>query len=423
MSSKIPDTTTLHALLQHAPGFIVFTDPDMNILYLNRTAHGYSLEETIGTNYLSFLTPEQGKKVKEAFQLAQETNEEQHVESFLDTPVNGRQWMSTRISLLRGDDDELIGFVNITTEVTEQKRAEQELDSTRKELLEASHRAGMAEVATGVLHNVGNVLNSVNVSASEAVRQLEHSRLHLLGKAVDKLSEHADDLAGFLTGDAKGKKFLSLLEQLATELDAERTRMRQELDRLITHVGLMRSTVEAQQNLATANTLLETVDVGALVDRVLSLFQIDIENRAIALSTDVVQGDTRIDRQGTMQILANLVRNAIEALDVVEDPDHKPRIQLRAVFEDDDVVFTIEDNGQGIEPEHLDHIFEHGFTTKPKGHGFGLHTSAVSAQSMNGSLRGDSAGKGQGARFRLSLPRYVDGASAGSPSEPGAAGK
>jgi PAS domain S-box-containing protein len=403
--SVLPNIETLHRLLEQAPGFIVFTDQDMNILYLNRTAHGFAMEDTIGTNFKEFLTPEQGRKVSEAFQRVFETGEEQHVESFLDTPQSGRRWMSTRISLMRDTDGQVMGFVNFTSEVTEQKQSELALEQTRNELLEASHRAGMAEVATGVLHNVGNVLNSLMVSARMAEELLHRSRVGLLGEAVAKLEQQRDDLASFLTEDAQGAKFPLLLRRIADELLQERERMQAELARVNQQVDLIQATIAAQQAFAKTDSFVQEVELGSLIERIVSMFRIEFESRAIALQTDITPGLVCLDTQATLQILANLVRNAIEALEETDaQTAQSGRLLLRASAQDGQVIIEVEDNGCGIPEAVQANIFQHGFTTKLKGHGFGLHTSSIAAQSMGGALTAHSEGPGRGARFRLDLP-------------------
>jgi signal transduction histidine kinase len=72
------------------------------------------------------------------------------------------------------------------------------------------------------------------------------------------------------------------------------------------------------------------------------------------------------------------------------------------------VRISVTDNGVGIRPEHLTHIFEHGFTTRKDGHGFGLHSGAIAAKEMGGSLAVYSAGPDQGATFTLSLPLHQE---------------
>jgi signal transduction histidine kinase len=72
-------------------------------------------------------------------------------------------------------------------------------------------------------------------------------------------------------------------------------------------------------------------------------------------------------------------------------------------------MIRVEDNGIGIPPENLTRIFSHGFTTRPDGHGFGLHIGAINAREMGGSLSVASEGTGRGATFTLILPMSPPG--------------
>jgi C4-dicarboxylate-specific signal transduction histidine kinase len=168
------------------------------------------------------------------------------------------------------------------------------------------------------------------------------------------------------------------------------------------HINIIRSTIDAQQSIAKSNDVLVPVTLDDLIDRTLSMFRVDVEQGSIEIERAAEElPPVLLDRQGAVQILVNLVRNAIEALDGVE----RPRLAVKARADGDTLVFEIEDNGCGIEADDLTRIFRHGFTTKQSGHGFGLHSSAIAAQAMGGSLSVISAGSGHGASFCLTLPR------------------
>jgi HAMP domain-containing protein len=120
----------------------------------------------------------------------------------------------------------------LSVENTERKRAQAELESTHVQLLDASRRGGMAEIATNVLHNVGNVLNSVNVSAGVITESVKKSKVASLIKVVNLLREHESDLGEFLTRDARGKQVPAYLAQLADHFTAEQVAIIGELDSL-----------------------------------------------------------------------------------------------------------------------------------------------------------------------------------------------
>lgn len=391
--------------LRQAPGHIIVTDDRMQILYLNRVEHGYELDKVIGSNYSDVLSPEQARKVQLVLERARQTGEPQYYETFVDPPSGERQWYATQISWFETRDGATKGMICILTEITRQRAAEQRVESLRSELVQASHRAGMAEIATGVLHNVGNVLNSVNVSAESLAKQLETSRLHLLSRAVAMLEEHEGRLPELLLHDPRGRKLPALLAKLGPELVAERERLVTELTRLREQIGLMRSIVEAQQSIAKLGDMARPTRPDELVHQTLSMFQLDLESRVIDLELVLEDvGLVVLDKQATLQVLANLVRNAIDALEAV---DVRRRLDVRLRADDHKLYFEVEDNGCGIHPEHLPQLFQHGFSTKPNGHGFGLHTSAIAARTMNGTLEAHSDGPGRGARVCLTLPRIL----------------
>src|SRR5206468_3937091 len=112
--------------------------------------------------------------------------------------------------------------------------------------------------------------------------------------------------------------------------------------------------------------------------------------------------DVTVDKQKVLQILVNLIRNAKHACDETGRPDK--RLTLGIANGNGRIKISVRDNGVGIPPENLTRIFNHGFTTRKDGHGFGLHSSALAAKEMGGSLSVHSEGQGRGATFILELP-------------------
>jgi len=399
------DAEILTEALRQAPGIIMITDPELNIIYVNRIESGFRREDVIGRRQGHSLPPEQQRKIELLFERARASGRPQHLDTFQDPPDGRRRWYSTKITSYSLEDGAAQGMISILTDVTLQHEAEAHVEDLRRELVEASHRAGMAEIATGVLHNVGNVLNSVNVASESLAKQLDSSRLHLLGRAVAMLEENESRLVEFLTHDTKGQKLPTLLRRLGEELEVERERLRNELARLRKHIGLMRSIVEAQQSLAKLGDMVEPIRPDELVHQTLTMFQLDLESRVIELRLELEElGVVMLDKQATLQVLANLIRNSIEALEVVERPRH---LVIRLWADEQRIHFDVEDDGCGIDQVHLDKLFRHGFSTKAHGHGFGLHTSAIAARTMNGTLEAYSAGLDRGARIRLTLPRIL----------------
>jgi len=303
------------------------------------------------------------------------------------------------------DRDRPVLICGVWLDVTEQKRAEQQLRSLHEQLLDTSRRAGMAEVATGVLHNVGNVLNSVNVSATLIRDRLNHSRVSSVAKAAAMLVAHQADLPAFLTVDPKGKLLPGYLEGVTAHMQKEQQNLIQEADLLAKHVDHIKNIVAMQQSYARVSGAIESLSPAALVEDALLMNMAALRRHEVEVVRQYEPvPPVAVDKHRVMQILLNLIRNAKHAMDEHGNGTIR-KLELGIQRQGPDwVVITVRDNGVGIKPEDLTRIFAHGFTTKKDGHGFGLHLGALAAKEMGGELRVESAGPGQGASFRLELP-------------------
>lgn len=273
-----------------------------------------------------------------------------------------------------------------------------------RKLLSVSRQAGMAEVATGILHNVGNVLNSVNVSALLVGDLIRGSRVETLGKVAGLLQDHRADLGQYLTTDNKGKLIPDLIQQLAANLTQQRADQLREMESLIKHVEHIKNIVAMQQHYAKISGVFEPVEMASLMEDALQLHASAFVRHGIKVECrfDKVP-PIMADRHKILQILVNLLRNAKDALD--HGPGGEKQLTLSIqLAAGQRVRIQVTDNGVGIPPENLDRIFAHGFTTKKDGHGFGLHTCALAAKEMGGSLVARSEGPGKGATFILELP-------------------
>jgi two-component system, NtrC family, sensor kinase len=294
----------------------------------------------------------------------------------------------------------------LSREVSERLRAEKELETVHQQLLVSARQAGMAEVATGVLHNVGNVLNSINVSATLVSDRMRQSRTDDFLRASQLLESHADDLAAFITTDPKGKQLPHFFSLLASFYVAERTEMMAELELLTTKVNHVKVIVATQQSYAGVAGVIEAVDVATMIDDAMKLnvASLDRDNIVVRKEYEPLP-KIRVDKQKVLQILVNLITNAQAAFSEGWQGSRR-EITLRSSLNVEEQMIYIEiiDNAVGIPAEHLTRIFSHGFTTKPNGHGFGLHTSANAAGELGGTLTAYSDGVGKGAKFVLTLP-------------------
>lgn len=278
------------------------------------------------------------------------------------------------------------------------------VQEVNRQLLEVSRRAGMAEIATGVLHNVGNVLNSVNVSAELVVEKVGRSKLPGLAKASDLMREHARDLGAFMSEDERGRKLPDYLGRLAEHLASEQAATLEELRSLTRNIQHIKDIVSTQQSYAGVSGVIESVSVRDLLEDTLNLDLASPRRRGIRIVRHYEETPPiAVDKYKVLQILTNLVKNATHALH--ERGGHDARLTLRTRrIEGNRIQIQVADNGVGIPQENLTRIFSHGFTTKADGHGFGLHGSALAAKTMGGSLTAHSDGRDRGATFTLELP-------------------
>jgi signal transduction histidine kinase len=305
------------------------------------------------------------------------------------------------IRLLRVQVQQRTG--ELRDEIEERKRMEAKIEKSHKDLLEASHRAGMAEVATSVLHNVGNVLNSVNVSSSVVATKVRTSRVGNVAKAVALIRAHEADLHSFLIHDPKGRQLVGYLESLAQHLTEEQQQMLHELDKLGSNIEHIKEIVSMQQNYAKVCGLTELLPVTELVLDAIRFNAVSLQQQQIEIVREFSDvPPVLLDKHKALQILVNLVSNAKHAC--VESGRDDKRLTVRVTKTEEHVRISIIDNGVGIAPENLTRIFNYGFTTRKEGHGFGLHSGALAAKELGGSLRLHSEGLGKGTTATLELP-------------------
>jgi PAS domain S-box-containing protein len=315
------------------------------------------------------------------------------------TPVGAVRTAVSSARRLLGPAEQALGAVAVVQDITERRLAERELEEVHKQLLEASRQAGMAEVATNVLHNVGNVLNSVNVSATLVSEHIARSKCTKLAQVASLLTEHAGDLASFLAG-ARGKHLPGYLRELAEHLVNERDAATAELSALCSNIEHIKEIVAMQQSYARRGGITETLDIRLLVEDSLRMNEGAFSRHGVTIIRDYEDvPPIQLDKHKVLQILVNVIRNAKYAC---QEGEKRVTVRIRAT--NASMLISVIDTGVGIPKANLERIFSHGFTTRPDGHGFGLHSSALAAKALGGSLHAESAGPGQGATFTLALP-------------------
>lgn len=285
------------------------------------------------------------------------------------------------------------------------KRAKAETEELSKQLVDAAHRAGKAEIATDVLHNIGNVLNSVNVSAGLVLERLDSKHSQRIAQTASLIAEHLDDPQAFFSGEGRGVALPGFLQQVAQGLDDDLALATKELHDVIDRLDHIKAIVATQQNYAGLSGMKEPVDLAALIEEaeMLNTTSFDRHGVEIVREYEPTVPEVMVEKQKLLQIVVNLLRNSKEALVAGRTASRRMVIGIKRLDEEN-VVIEVADNGVGIPAENLTKIFNHGFTTKADGHGFGLHSCANAAKEMGGSLSAQSEGDGCGASFRLVLP-------------------
>jgi len=278
-----------------------------------------------------------------------------------------------------------------------------ELEAAQKSLILAARQAGMAEIANSVLHDIGNALNSVKVSAACVETKVRQNSGLQLTRVVTLLREHAHDLGTFLTVDARGRQLPKFLENLADAIAHDQKAMLDELKDVTIGVDHINEIMHMQQDYAGSTCVLESVKPKELIDDAMRLNELELSQHGIRVIRDLTDVPALpLDRHMMLQILLNLIAHAIQAFDGVEGREKLIRLVLESTGSGS-IRVSVADNGAGMVPEILQQIFSQGVTTKRRGHGFGLHGSALAAKAMGGSLTARSGGPGQGSEFVLDI--------------------
>ncbi|CAM2006284.1 ATP-binding response regulator [Acanthopleuribacter pedis] len=280
-----------------------------------------------------------------------------------------------------------------------------QLRSAQEEARTNARAAGKAKFATSVLHNIGNILNSMNVSMKNIGRVVNGSRVDGLHKANRILDENSGNLPEFFANDEKGEQLLQYYRHLGNLLQKENDDVVEELDNAEKKIGLMKDIIETQQYYSKEKKSLTTVNLDIAVEESLAVQKDLIDERGVKLQVDFKCDIPIMAHQAVLvHVLVNLIKNAVEAMDAVEER----RLLIETGTRDEDVpFFRITDSGEGI--VNTEEIFQHGFTTKKYGHGYGLHYCMKAVESMNGEMKVASEGKGKGATFELAFKPFLGG--------------
>lgn len=402
----------LNTLLDNTPDSIYFKDLNSRFVRYSRSFMRHlkaeSDESILGKTDADFFTPEHALPALKDEQEIIRTGRPVINVLEKETHADGRvTWVLTSKLPWHDTDGSVIGTFGISKDITAIKEAEAKLEDVHRQLLETSRQAGMAEVATSVLHNVGNVLNSVNTSTSVITDLTRASRIDGISKLAALLEQNRGDLAGFFARDNKAETITKYLQTLARQMTSEQASVLHEIGQLNKNIEHIKEIVAMQQSYAKISGVREKNSLAALVEDSLRMHAAALVRHKVEVIRrfDEVP-EILVEKHKVLQILVNLISNAKYALSSSAANPRQLTLSVSARTRDT-LCISVSDNGIGIAPENLTRIFAHGFTTKKHGHGFGLHSGAIAAREMGGSLSVHSDGLGRGATFTLELPLRI----------------
>jgi PAS domain S-box-containing protein len=412
--SPVPniESLLLNAFLETIPDHIYFKDLQSRFIAVSKAKADYDgmrREDFTGKSDSDFFA-------REFAQIAY--NDERNIirtgQPVLDklekaTRPDGRvTWFIASKLPWRDQYGKVIGTFGMSRDVTKTIETQKALEESNRQLMDATRQAGMAEVATGVLHNVGNVLTSINVTANLVSDRYRDSKVTSIFKVCGLLREHSTDLGSFFSNDPRAAKLPGYLESLANNLDKERMDTMSDLSTLLKSIDHVKDIIWMQQSYASVAGMVEPLVPSETIEDAIKLSNNALQRHNVHVERQFAQTPAaRAERHKVLQILVNLISNAKKAMDCKEPSLRRMLLRVENGH-NETVVIKVIDNGIGIPPENLTKIFGHGFTTRKDGHGFGLHSSALAAKQMGGELTATSDGVGRGATFTLALPRWKE---------------
>lgn len=289
----------------------------------------------------------------------------------------------------------------------------QDLQVAQDKLVEYARAQGMAEVTTGILHDIGNILNNIGMIRFRGSKILTESSLTTAVKINEMLSEQ-EDVEKFLNEDSKGKKVLSNLPTIFKGVAADQEELNEQMGKLEKSVKLMTKIIERQQNYAKSQYSFhkpktELLDINKIITDSIELNKLSFDKYDIEIMTDLSElPQVECIYHEIYNIIANIMKNAKEAYMSKDFVGDRKTLEISSKLDDKSVRIEIKDNAIGIAKDNLEKVFEKGFSDKEDGHGFGLHTCRKSVRSLGGELWAESEGVGKGTTFVITLPIESD---------------
>lgn len=392
-------------IFKRAPTAIALFDRSFRYLIASdRWLHDYHLDplKFLGRNHFELL-PEFSEKWSLIHQRCLKGEVLSNSEDSVQRPNGTVDWIKWEAHPWYNQEGAIEGIMMFTENISQRKRGEAELLQLHNQLVESSRSAGMAEVASSILHNVGNVLNTINVSINILPQKIASMQIEKVAK-LDQVLGQQEDLSRYLTEDGQGKHFYSYFHELTRNLLYWKAEILSELQSVESNFEHVVNIVNTQQGYASeAKGIEDLYSVNDVVEDSLKMVEAGLARHKVKVIKELApMNQSLLNKHKVIQVLVNLLVNAKDSLEGCGQEERK--IRIRSELVGDRIRLEVIDNGSGISEENRNQIFRFGFTTKVNGHGFGLHNSAVVAKEMGGELSCHSMGIGRGATFIFEIP-------------------
>ncbi|MCG8337835.1 MAG: ATP-binding protein [Proteobacteria bacterium] len=389
------------SLLQNSPDRIIAIDENLEVFYCNKPEPDQ--EDPFGKPAKEVLEPSAMPLILDSLNNVLKRGLSDMIEVQIDHKLP-KQWYEYRFAGIKGEDDVTKGVMVTITNVTKRKQAEEELKALQQELVQKAHKAGMGDIAADILHNVGNSLNSLKLSADLALSSVQNSQTLKGMIEANRIIKDTDDLKGFLKKDPKAVSLINYYLLLENEMGKDYKKVEQNLEDVVNFVSKISDTILSQRDYIGQESMEDNVDLGTMIEEALKM-QTDliIKNNITVRKLYDTQVYSRVQKSKLMYVLVNLIENAIDAMK--SKPLEERLLQFSVETDQENNIIRVKDSGEGIVSDNLTKVFMHGYTTKPKGLGFGLHNCANYMSEMQARIFVESKGTGMGATFSLLFPR------------------
>ena len=323
-----------------------------------------------------------------------------NVEMFIRNPsIPEGAYLNVSGRPLRYGNGEQQGGVVVFHDITQRVLAAERLTQAFTE--------GRLEVVETILHNIGNAINSVAVGVDTVYEQLANNELSSrLTALANALEAHQEDLGDYITNHPQGQRVVPFIQALASDLSEVDHELRETTQRVREKTSHIVDIIRTQKSHGSAQDMRKDINLAEAFSSAVKVLQESIKSRNIGIEVDCdgALEEIRIQESQFHQMIVNLVKNSIEAIDEFEELNEAPFIRVRAESDADWLRIDVTDNGIGLDTEQSREIFSAGYTTKQKGTGLGLHSSANFVIAAGGKISASSDGYRKGTTIHIVFP-------------------